>query len=881
MEKYVIEQLQGTNRNAVEGTTDAPDFARNVQFKRSGGYIPLGGINEAWLGERSLSMLLQEDGNNLLYENNDPMASEWQPSPDFGLSELLAYDEAALALVSGPQLWANNQLISLTGDVFKNESDLALAPRSGVLAPWRRVDGGYSGGAWYRTTTDAITNGLGAGAVTFTDGTTGTVIIPDGTYEFLWTVEAPTDNGLVVYAVGQDNHTITGGNVTDVTIESDTIYPEGTVLRFYYRDSAQPLESASYERFAITVSNGVNEPEVVLEDPGTFLPTEDVLLNFAGGRVEAHNGRVWGPASEEAFLPFLPSAALTRSGGYMFVNGGGPDTLRQYGDVATADKGLAASGDFVELRIQELYAQRTHRTLPIIVELFSNTNDGNPDESLFGYLHWEPGQSTALFRVYFAANDATAHLLLEQPVVLSTMQLGTIINNDVLVRNLRIRFTIISVTDNGDGSITSICSYEIAAGEPTLSITGTNTLVGTDTNAFADWTAYSASDDTQFALGALPAAHLPITTNGKRYLKVSSIVSGNGSTVLASGRIQDYDPSTNLTSWTSASGETWTTTNSANMIVASIPRLPEIFGSPITKPNLTLIYSEVGSVNRGTVNNFVRLSPLSSTRITGLTSTPAGLVVFMENEVFLVRGDPDNMDFAVQRLTGTLGNDRNVIPGRLGSVVMPVYRGEVYAVSLGGGDVDFGGSLVNISQPVWLPDDPFVQVVGENVRNHLVGLTNAGRVFRFDVIVQQWTNCVFDEREDLRYLISACLCPTRGTRYNVGGYLEVLDSNLMTNPVVEWRGLSLGDKHLMKLWRRIELNYTASTVGLPLLRYNVRGISGVVSGLNTGGSKYVFTLPRGLVDSQADFEFEFSSVSRDFVLEPPIVIEFQPRYRQR
>jgi hypothetical protein len=204
----------------------------------------------------------------------------------------------------------------------------------------------------------------------------------------------------------------------------------------------------------------------------------------------------------------------------------------------------------------------------------------------------------------------------------------------------------------------------------------------------------------------------------------------------------------------------------------------------------------------------------------------------------------------------------------------------VYAVNLGGGDVDFGGALSNVSQPVWKPDDPFVQVLGEAVRNHIIAVTNLGRVFRFDVITQQWVNDTFDEVNDLRYVLGAHIAQRYGTRYNVGGFLEVVDPTIIDTPLVKWADLDMGDKNLMKLWRRIEV-FTNGSSGSPVLRWSARGTSGVVNGIDKGNGRWVFTFPRGVVDVKADLEFEFVGAGSGFVFEPPVVIEFAPRYRQR
>jgi len=881
MERFAIEQLEGANRNAVEGVTNAPEVLRGVQFKRAGGYIPLGGRRDDWLGERNFSKLLMEDGDALLTEDDQFLVSNWQPSADFENSELLAQDDTTLALVSGPQVWFNNDLSTLTAPTLLQDMRLSLAPRAAVLSEWRRIDDFYVGGVAYVTPNNILTQGLGAGTATITvSGSSGS--IPEGDYEFVWVVEAPTENGLVIHAIGYEDATVGVGGTDSIGIVFSEVYEEGSIIRLYYTSDAND-PAAGLERIALAVSNGVSAVTIALDSLGTFAATAEVILNFAPGRLEAHNGRVWGAAGENAFVPFLSQSALDRAGGYMSISSGTQSTLRQYGVVDAAEKGLVLPNDSVELKINELYVRRTSRSLPVIVELFSNQDALDADKDLFGYLQWDVGVSSPRLKVFFTGNGAVQHTLCDELIPLSLVQLGTKLNADLLARNVDIRFKLLDVSDNGDGSITSEVEIRVAVGEPARLYSTEITIVGTNTDAFTDWTAYGGAGDTTLALGAVPPTFLPECTLGNRRLKVKYIQTLDATnTVLALGDIEDYDPTVDLTSWVSsgAAGEPWTTVSFADMVVEYRGTTPEVLAGPSINANLTVIYSSVGSVNRGTFDNFIVFTALSSSRITALSSTPAGLLVFMENETFLVRGDPATQNLEVQRLSGTIGNDVNNIPARIGNVIFPIYQGEIYAVNLGGGDVDFGGSLANISQPVWKPDDLFVQVVGEALRNHVVAVTNQGRVFRLDVITQQWLNDTFDEAHDLRYVIGANVSKEYGTRYNVRGYLEVIDPEIIDPPLVKWTNLDMGDKGLMKLWRRVEV-YTNGSSGSPVLRWAARGNNGVVSGIDQGAGRWIFTMPRGVVDVKADLEFEFVGAGSGFSFEPPVVIEFAPRYRQR
>lgn len=878
MERFVIEQLGGANRNNVEGVGNQPDIVRGFSLKRGGGYIPLGGINQSWLGERELSKILLSTDDFLLFSDSaTPVSTTWRPAANLENRDWLAYDEGALTLLSGKGAWLANRLSTLAGDVFDNETTLFLVPRAGILAPWRRTEDGYEGGSWLLRTNGEFSTLPATSTATFSE-TAGSGL-PADTYEVMWLVEGNTANGLAVEEIGKDTYTVSSA-IESLTVSLSQVYQAGSAVRFYYR----PSDSTSMERFSVLISDGANAPSATLGPlDSTFFASNDALVNFAPGRTEVHNARVWGAASDEALIPFVSDSAVTRSGGFMLLSSDKVDVLKQRATILAANNGLRSANDFIEIKIPYLNIRRTRKDIPIVLPLFDYYQAANGNKRMWGYLLWETDNQNPLFKVYFTADGTTAHELISVRPTISQLILGTRLNSILTTKELLLRWTFDSVTDNGDGSITAESSFFVSGGQITFTQTLDDVRVGTDTSAYTDWGSYTTSANNILALGKISDDFSPSPVIGTREMRVEYIKLGNGATVQALGDIADYDPSTSLTSWTSSgpNAESWSTNIKENMVVRYGPASADVAASPDINPDVTLVYSSTGSLNRGTLDNFLPLSPLTSTSITAITSTPAGLLVFMDNETFLVRGDPALADFSVQRLSGTIGNDRNVIPARLGSVVMPIYKGEIYAINLGGGDVDFGGSLVNVSTPVWLPNDPFVQVVGETVRNHIVATTASGRVYRLDVTRQQWLNDPFDEVTGLRWLSGACDCITYGTRYNVDGYFDVVDASIVGTPEVEWQKFDMGAKDTMKLWRRVEAYTQGTGDGSPELEYEIRGISGTVTGLDNGNGRWVFTLPRGMVGPTADLKLKFPGATSNLVVEPPVVIEYAVRYRER
>lgn len=939
MEKFIIEQLGGANRNRVEGVGNSPDVVKGWSFKRGGGYVPLGGINENWLEERSFSKVTHENEDLILLEGNDVLVSQWRPSVgDLGESDFVTYDEADFTLLSRSVVWLNNRLKTLEGDLFRNETDLALVPSTGVLAPWRRTHDNFVGGSWYITLDGDFTNGESAGIASFTEES-GTGLFA-GIYEFFWLVETPTVAGLLSRAFGRAQHTVSSSSeISGLRISLSETYPEGSTVRFYYRpvdknglvysyqqaiplppatfsgnkfiqsstisqlatalyevDEAQKrdprkqprllsFQSATVERFSVVVSDGRTPPEAKLGEPGTdWFPSGDALLTFGSNRTELHNGRTWGVAAPQSMIPLVPDSALTRGGGFMFFAGSNIfEDEEQKTEVASGVSILKAANDFVSLSIPKYKVRRTRTDIPVVVPLFRTYDTADPARSLWMYIEYLPDSGQPFLRARFSPDGEDEFALMDYELRLSDVALQQRQNFERRGQNITLEYELQDVIGEPDNTFISLNRVRIAGGDPPLEIEDTFSFANTDLNSFSAWSSYAEAYDTTIRLNAFPRSFEFPFSLGLRELQVEDVSFGNGSAVLARANIQDYDPTVNELEWTSSSdtGEVWTTSRSNNMIVRYQPAEAGVAAQAEFDTDITLVYSNVGTVNRGTLQNFLPLLPATSTQITGLASTPAGLLAFMENETFLIRGDPATGNLQTQRYSGTLGNDINTIPGRLGSVVFPIYKGEIYALNLGGGDVDFSSGIANISRPVFRPDDPFVQVVGENVRNHIVAITQSGRAYRYDSQTQAWLNDVFDEQEGLRWLSAACLCNRYGTRYNVDGFFDVVDSSLGGEPEIAWESLDLGDKNRLKLWRRVELYTEGVGDGSPRMEFVVRGESGSVEGIHQGGGRWVFTFPRGVVGPTATLRFKFPGATPNLVVEPPVVIDYAVRYRER
>lgn len=143
----------------------------------------------------------------------------------------------------------------------------------------------------------------------------------------------------------------------------------------------------------------------------------------------------------------------------------------------------------------------------------------------------------------------------------------------------------------------------------------------------------------------------------------------------------------------------------------------------------TLVVSDPGYVNLVAPNSYVDFQGKHGEAITGLASTPGGLIVFFEDSAEVVQGD--NAPYRVRPLVGGVGMDAGTQPAEYGGAVFVIWRGRLYAVTPGGGAKEVG-------RPAWLPQDPFKQVVSDPKHRSLVLVTDTQRVWRYHPETNFW-----------------------------------------------------------------------------------------------------------------------------------------------
>lgn len=297
-----------------------------------------------------------------------------------------------------------------------------------------------------------------------------------------------------------------------------------------------------------------------------------------------------------------------------------------------------------------------------------------------------------------------------------------------------------------------------------------------------------------------------------------------------------------------------------------------------------LIYSDIGWVNVAHWTNELVIQPRASRAITALVSSPAGLLVFFENETYLVQGDPSGSDFSVNPFPTMLGCDENTIPARLGSVMFVIWKGKLYAFSVGGGDVDFGGSLENIGAPLWTPETQFTQVVADAARKHVIAYTSADKAYAYDPAAKKWSNL----GTDLTGLdAGSMVLPGCGGSSFRARFLNSTFSVRHIEPaspgsptaVIKWTDLDMGHINRLKRWHRLMIPYEGmvTTTPLPTLAYSTPGgLSGTITG-RFAKNWLVFDFPAGVLGEKITLTVTLPKLVAGCYVGPGVVIDYDLR----
>lgn len=406
----------------------------------------------------------------------------------------------------------------------------------------------------------------------------------------------------------------------------------------------------------------------------------------------------------------------------------------------------------------------------------------------------------------------------------------------------------------------------------------------------------------------------------------------------------------------------------SEVLTDSFKTLPTGLKQPFTAINMTKAF------------NYFDVPFTKSNRITALASSPAGLLIFSESEIFLFRGDPGSSPSLI-RFSGTIGCDLGKEIATMGGVVFTIFNGEVYVISLGMGDIDFDGAIENISIPIVAKDSKIAKIAVSEQENYLTVRNDKFKTFVYDFFNKKWfespnspsdSASSVDNLEIINYAgangVYYCRPPASG---NTVFFQVRRNGHDWVNSVTArfgFRELDFGDKFSRKLFRSVEvytssrfvnklgesgivasgststtiidasgrkawpanllwgtsvnvqigsaspevrtvasnagnsITFTAALSSTPTagqtyriyptaasvntMDYEIGTVSGTVTADTSVGSygdsgRLVFTLPVNLVGLTGSFTFNLGLMSRDDVIEPPIIFNFVPLSRRR
>lgn len=161
-----------------------------------------------------------------------------------------------------------------------------------------------------------------------------------------------------------------------------------------------------------------------------------------------------------------------------------------------------------------------------------------------------------------------------------------------------------------------------------------------------------------------------------------------------------------------------------------------------------LSYTETGWANLMSDQNYIPIQPTQSEEFTGLLSTPSGLMVMFDNEIFLVSGDPAFGNLSLELYLDMAGCDQGVTPCKIGGLPFVIWDGKVWMLQ--------AGEVSEIGRDQWSPLDPFVRIAPEPNSRSILVRTKGGIVHRYVVDDSFWmTDPVNRDDEPILEMLSA------------------------------------------------------------------------------------------------------------------------------
>lgn len=161
-------------------------------------------------------------------------------------------------------------------------------------------------------------------------------------------------------------------------------------------------------------------------------------------------------------------------------------------------------------------------------------------------------------------------------------------------------------------------------------------------------------------------------------------------------------------------------------------------------------YTEIGWANLMSDRSYIPIQPTQSTEFTGIISTPSGLLVMFENEIFLINGDPAFGNVSVELYLDMVGCDEGTEPCKVGGVPFTIWNGKVWVLQ--------AGQAQQIGAEQWRADDPFIRIAPEPQTRSILALTRSGQVFRYVLDDQFWFTDAVTTGDPVIEMLPNCSC---------------------------------------------------------------------------------------------------------------------------
>lgn len=303
---------------------------------------------------------------------------------------------------------------------------------------------------------------------------------------------------------------------------------------------------------------------------------------------------------------------------------------------------------------------------------------------------------------------------------------------------------------------------------------------------------------------------------------------------------------------------------------------------------LSLHYTELGYINIADPGCTVSIPAQQSLKVTALVSSSSneygvfgGLLVFCNNEAFVVVGDPSLPDtFAIEPHPAAIGCDEGVRPVQIGGLLFVVWKGRVHVFS--------GANVQDISQAIVRPGEAFEEITGDVHTESIVARLSNGKWYRYFYKHDFWAVDPMTEHPSAASMVAWGGAHTDGPFFAAGDsiFRVVGDPDTLPTPHITWLDVDFGDPAMHKKLFSAR-TFMSGYSGGAGLRYNMHSGQGevdasapVVTATWDEGDG-LFRFPPRVRGKRLDFRLDVEGATSDVVVESPVEVSFMPGYRKR